>query len=173
MTLVALYLTAIVAANVTVAWFGPSVVIVNAFLWIGLDLTTRDALHDRWKGRSLWPRMLALIVAGGLLSWLVNRDAGVIAVASTVAFLAAGLTDALVYRVLGERSRRLRVNGSNTLSAAVDSLVFPTIAFGAFLPALVVGQWLAKVIGGAVWYEVLRALSLWRGTPRSSRHGHA
>ena len=142
--------------------FGPEVIIFNAFLWIGLDLTCRDALHDRWRGRGLWPRMLALIVAGGVLSWLVNRDAGWIAIASTVAFLAAGLIDAVVYRVLGERSRRLRVNGSNVLSAGVDSLVFPTLAFGALMPAIVLGQWVAKVLGGAIWLEVLSALSLWR-----------
>lgn len=171
--MIALYLIAIVAANLSVAWFGPSMTIVNAFLFIGLDLTTRDALHDRWRNDRLWLRMLALIATGGALSWLVNADAGWIAVASTVAFLAAGLADVVVYRVLGERSRRLRVNGSNVVSAAVDSLVFPTIAFGALMPAIVLGQWMAKVLGGAIWYEVLSALSLWRGKARPARHADA
>lgn len=161
--LVALYLAAVVAANLTVTWFGPDAAIVVAFVFIGLDLTTRDTLHDRWRGRRLWWRMLALIATGGALSWLVNADAGWIAVASTVAFVAAGVTDTLVYRVLGDRSQRLRVNGSNVVSAAVDSLVFPTVAFGAFLPGIVLGQWLAKVVGGAVWLEVLRAVSQRRG----------
>ena len=173
MTLVVLYLSAIVAANLSVAWFGPAASILNAFLFIGLDLTTRDALHDRWRHDHLWPRMLALIVTGGAISFALNADAGQVAVASTVAFMAAGATDALVYRVLGERSRRLRVNGSNVLSAGVDSLVFPTLAFGALMPAIVLGQWLAKVLGGAIWLEVLSALSVWRDTRRAARHGHA
>ena len=171
--LVGLYLLAIVAANVSVALFGPSMTIVNAFLFIGLDLTTRDALHERWKGNNLWPRMLLLILAGGALSYLVNRDAGWIAVASTVAFLAAGVADTIVYRILGERSRRLRVNGSNSISAAVDSLVFPTLAFGALMPFIVVGQYLAKVLGGAIWLEVLSALSLWRRPTRTADDANA
>jgi queuosine precursor transporter len=164
--IVALYLIAIVAANLLIAEFGPDAAIIVAFAFVGLDLTARDALHDRWRHDHLWLRMLALIAAGGILSWFVNRDAGWIAVASTVAFLAAGAADVLVYQVLGDRSRRLRVNGSNVVSAAVDSLVFPTLAFGALLPVIVIGQWVAKVIGGAIWLEVLSALSLWKGRTR-------
>jgi uncharacterized PurR-regulated membrane protein YhhQ (DUF165 family) len=47
------------------------------------------------------------------------------------------------------------VNGSNVLSAAVDSVLFPTIAFGALLPVIVLGQFAAKVLGGAVWSWIL------------------
>ena len=166
--LIALYLVAIVAANLSVAAFGPGVTILNAFLFIGLDLTARDALHDRWRRDHLWLRMFVLIAAGGAISYALNRDAGWIAVASCAAFLAAGAADVLVYAVLGDRSRRLRVNGSNTVSAAVDSLVFPTVAFGAFMPVVVLGQWLAKVVGGFVWLEVLSALSVWRPTRRDA-----
>jgi hypothetical protein len=171
--MVALYLVAIVAANLSVAAFGPPSVIVNAFLFIGLDLTARDALHDRWRHDHLWLRMFVLIAAGGAISYVLNRDAGWIAVASCVAFLAAGLADVLVYRVLGDRSRRLRVNGSNVVSAAVDSVVFPTVAFGALMPAIVLGQWLAKVLGGAIWLEVLSALSVWRPRRRAAADEHA
>ena len=44
-TIVGLYLVAIIAANLLVAKFGPAISIVNAFLFIGLDLTARDKLH--------------------------------------------------------------------------------------------------------------------------------
>lgn len=172
--LVAIYLAAIVAANLTVTALGPAASVPIAFVWIGLDLTLRDTIHERLQGRGLWPRMLALIVAGGVLSWLVNRDAGTIAVASTVAFIAAASVDAVAYTLLGDRSRRLRVNGSNVLSAAVDSLVFPAIAFG--LPLLwpiVIGQFVAKVAGGAFWYEVLRALSVRFRPARAARDADA
>jgi hypothetical protein len=40
-------------------------------------------------------------------------------------------------------------------SAAVDSIVFPTIAFGGFLPLITLGQFAAKVAGGAVWSIIL------------------
>lgn len=160
---VTLYLAAIVLANLTVAALGPSMTIVNAFLFIGLDLTARDRLHDAWHGRGLLPKMAALIAAGSLLSWLLNRNAGKIALASFVAFAAAATVDALVYHLLGRYPRWMRVNGSNVLSAAVDSLVFPTLAFGAFLWPIVLGQFLAKVLGGFVW-----SLVLFRGTARQA-----
>jgi hypothetical protein len=146
---------AIILANLTVAWFGPGVTIVNAFLFIGLDLTARDKLHDAWKGRHLWRKMAALIAAGSLLSWLLNRDAGQIALASFVAFAAAATVDALVYHALGRYPRWLRINGSNIPSAAVDSLLFPTLAFGGFLPWITLGQFAAKVTGGLIWSIVL------------------
>jgi hypothetical protein len=47
------YLAAIMAANLLVVQFGPSIAIVSAFLFIGLDLTTRDYLHEAWRGRWL------------------------------------------------------------------------------------------------------------------------
>lgn len=153
--IVGMYLVAIVAANLTVAWFGPSVVIINAFLFIGLDLTARDRLHDAWRGSGLVWKMGALIAAGGLLSYLLNQDAGPIAVASTVAFAAAALTDAGVYHLLRDRPFLIRANGSNMPGAAVDSVVFPTLAFGVFLPWIVLGQFAAKVAGGFVWSLIL------------------
>lgn len=152
---VALYLVAIVAANLSVAAFGPSVTVVNAFLFIGLDLTLRDRLHDAWEGRGLVIRMALLIAAGGAISYLLNRDAGPIALASTVAFAVAAALDGTVYGLLGDRGRLLRINGSNVVGAAADSLIFPTLAFGSLIPAIVIGQFVAKVAGGFVWSVVL------------------
>lgn len=154
--LVVLYLAAIIAANLIITRFGPQATIITAFLFIGLDITARDRLHESWQGRGLWFRMAALIAAGSLLSWLVNRDAGPIAIASFVAFAASGAADTLTYHALRHRAWALKVNGSNIVSAAVDSLVFPTLAFGGFLPLVVLGQFIAKVAGGAVWATILR-----------------
>lgn len=155
MSLIVLYLAAIVAANLTVAWFGPSVTIINAFLFIGLDLTARDRLHDAWRGSGLAWKMGLLIAAGGLLSYLLNRDAGPIAVASTVAFATAASVDAIVYHLLRARPFLIRANASNIPAAATDSLVFPTLAFGGFLPWITLGQFAAKVAGGFIWSLIL------------------
>jgi uncharacterized PurR-regulated membrane protein YhhQ (DUF165 family) len=163
--LVALYLAAIVAANLTVAAFGPSLTIVNAFLFIGLDITARDSLHQAWEGKNLWSKMAALIATGSILSWLLNRNAGSIALASFVAFAASGIADALTFHWLRGRAWWVKVNGSNIVSAAVDSLIFPTLAFGALLPLIVLGQFVAKVAGGAVWSFVLR---FFQSTEKSS-----
>jgi len=155
--LVMIYLAAIVAANLLVATFGPAVSIVNAFALIALDLTSRDRLHEAWAGRGLVWRMAALIAAGSAISYLLNRTAGPIALASLVAFAASATVDALAYHLLRGRSWGVRANGSNVLSAAVDSLVFPALAFGwPPLWPIVIGQFLAKTIGGWAWSVLLR-----------------
>ncbi len=153
--LIGLYLAAIVAANLSVAAFGPRVVILNSFLFIGLDLVTRDALHTRWHGRGLVRRMALLIAAGGALSWVLNRNAGPIALASTVAAAAKATVDALVYQALRDRGWYVRTNGSNLPAAIVDSVVFLVLAFGPGALVLAPLQVLAKVAGGALWSVIL------------------
>jgi len=153
---VLIYLSAIVAANLSSAYFGPGASIVNAFLFIGLDLTSRDKLHDAWGGRGLLWKMATLIAAGSAVSYALNRNAGAIALASCAAFAAAAITDGIIYQLLRGKSRMVKINGSNIPSALVDSLIFPTIAFGGFMPLIVMGQFVAKVAGGFLWSLVLR-----------------
>lgn len=150
MLAIVIYISAIVLANLSVAAFGPVASPVNAFILIGLDLALRDWLHVRLRA---W-QMLALIVSAGAATHLLNPAAGAIAAASSVAFTAAALADWAVFaRLRGPWLRR--ANWSNTAGAAVDSLVFPALAFGAFLPHIVALQFVAKVAGGAVWAAVL------------------
>lgn len=145
------YAVAMTCANLTVFAFGPWVSPINAFFLIGLDLTLRDHLHIRLKP---W-QMLGLIAATGLLTLLLNPAAGKIAIASSVAFTAAALVDWAAFLGLRNRPWLQRVNGSNAAGALVDSLVFPTLAFGAFMPHIVALQFAAKVFGGAAWAWLL------------------
>lgn len=155
--LVSIYLAAIVAANLSVATFGPAISIANAFFFIALDLTSRDRLHEAWRGPGLVWKMGALIAAGSLLSWVLNANAGPIALASFVAFALSASADAAMYAALHSRSYLVKVNGSNLVSAAVDSLVFPALAFGfPLLWPIVIGQFVAKIAGGALWAFVLQ-----------------
>jgi hypothetical protein len=147
-----LYLVAIIAANLTLYYFGPAVLVVNAFLFIGLDLTARDTLHDQWQGKGLFWKMLLLIGCGSLLSWLLNSGAASIAIASFLAFFAAGVSDTVVYWLLGNKRKLVKINGSNVISAFIDSLLFPLLAFGfPIMWWIVAGQFLAKVLGGFIW----------------------
>lgn len=150
---VAVYAAAMVLANLAVAAFGPWVSPINAFVLIGLDLALRDWLHVRLR---VW-QMGALIASTGVLTYLLNPAAGQIAVASASAFTAAALIDWGVFMRLGGSWLR-RANVSNAAGAAVDSLVFPTIAFGALMPGIVAAQFVAKVAGGAVWAYLLDRL---------------
>lgn len=79
MWIVVLYLVAVVMANLIVTAFGPAATVPVAFALIGLNITARDRLHDAWHGKRLGLKMAGLIVAGGLLSWLINAGAARIA----------------------------------------------------------------------------------------------
>jgi len=155
--LVGLYLAAIVAANLSVAALGPAVSVINAFLFIALDLSSRDRLHEVWHGQGLVWKMGGLIVAGSVLSWALNRSAGAIALASCAAFAASASADALIYHALRRRAYLVKTNGSNLVGAAVDSLIFPILAFGwPPLWPIIAGQFVAKLVGGAAWSLLLR-----------------
>lgn len=151
MLAILIYISAIVAANISIATFGPSVSPINSFLFIGLDLALRDHLHEAWSGKYLWPRMLGLIAAAGAISFALNPATGMIAIASMVAFMAAAVIDSAVFGLLGGRSYLERSNGSNSVAAMADSLIFPAIAFSAWMPEIVAMQFAAKTLGGAAW----------------------
>lgn len=152
--LVVLYLAAIVAANLTLTHWGPSAIIPNAFFLIGLDLITRDRLADFW-GTTRWRKMLVLIAAGGALSYWVNADAAKIALASTVAFAAAEGGEALLYHFLRRQQWIERAPKAAIVGAAIDSIVFPTLAFSAFVFSTSFDQFAAKVAGAFVWTIVV------------------
>jgi len=160
MTVSIIYLLAIVTANLTLLYFGPIAAIYNAFILIGLDLSLRDRLHEEWGGNQLWLRMGALILTGSTITVLLNLDAMQIAIASAVAFGVASLGDALVYHLLKRKHYLLKANGSNVVGSALDSLIFPTLAFGVLMPEIVLGQFAAKFIGAALWSLLLMRLQL-------------
>lgn len=149
-----IYIAAICAANFSVHLFGPVATPFNAFLLIGLDFVIRDKLHERIGVR----KIMLLIIIAGAISYAINPATDMIAIASVSAFALAALTDATVYQSLIRKPWLVKSNGSNVASSAVDSVVFPLIAFGAFIPWVVAGQFVAKVFGGAVWSWLLRGI---------------
>jgi uncharacterized PurR-regulated membrane protein YhhQ (DUF165 family) len=150
MLLIAVYLAAIVFANLAVALIGPSSTTVVAFLFIGLDLTIRDKLHEQWT-HHLKRNMTLLILSGAVLSFLLNHDAFRVALASFVAFALSEATKAVGYHLLRHKSHMTRVNLANVAASFVDSVLFPTIAFGVIIPWAIAGQFVAKVFGGYIW----------------------
>lgn len=152
--MIIVYLMAIVVANLLAVRFGPGITIFNAFIFIGLDITVRDYLHVKWSGNPF--KMGALILTGGAAAAIINQAALPIAIASSVAFILAGVVDYIVFSILKNKPHLVRVNVSNIFSSATDSIVFPTLAFGGFLPVVVLGQFLAKVFGGAIWAFVIQ-----------------
>lgn len=161
--LVLLWWAAIVAANLSSAHFGPDASIYNAFLFIGLTLTTRDRLHDLW-GRDRFRNMALLILSGSAISFVAAHVftgaappeiVARIALASTVAFAVAEGMDAVAYQALRRRPWLERANTSNFVGAALDSALFVSIAFG-WSWTIIFAQFCAKVAGGFLWSLLIR-----------------
>jgi uncharacterized PurR-regulated membrane protein YhhQ (DUF165 family) len=148
-------LSAIVLANLAANTLGASYTPIIGFILIGFDLVARDHLHEQWENH-LRRNMLLLIATGSVVTIVVNVGATQIAIASCVAFTLAALVDTVVYQLFLRQHRLAKINLSNAASALTDSFIFPTLAFG--LPILwgvVVGQFIAKALGGFLWSIVL------------------
>lgn len=145
--LITIYIAAMVTANTLVWWLGPWFSPINSFMLIGLDLTLRDVMQERL---SKW-QLAGVIIVGGFITWGVNPAAKHIAIASAIAFLVSALADWAAYTALRSKTWIVRSNGSNVVGAAVDSMIFPTLAFGSFLPHIIAMQFAAKLGGGAIW----------------------
>lgn len=151
-----IYIVALVVANLLVAWLGPWFSLVNAFVLIGLDLSLRDKIHDLWDGDKLPLKMGGLIATASIVSYAINPATGMIAFASLAAFTLSMAADAYAYHLLKSKDWFVRANGSNVAGAAVDSLIFPTIAFGGLMIEIVLLQFVAKIFGGFVWSHIIR-----------------
>ena len=143
---IAIYSLATIVANLLVAQFGPQVTAINAFFLIGLDLALRNYLAMSMSSTA----MASMIVGTGVLSYLINPASGMIAIASGVAFTAASLTDWFVFNTAKGAWLKRNFFG-NSAGALVDSVIFPTIAFGGLMPMIVLSQFVAKVAGGSMW----------------------
>ena len=151
-----IYVFSLVVANLLVAYFGVWFSIVNAFVLIGLDLSLRDKLHDLWHGDKLVLKMGLLILVSSSISYALNSATEMIAIASFGAFALSMLGDAIAYHYLSSNDWFIRSNGSNIVGSAIDSVVFPTIAFGSLMPQIVLLQFIAKVGGGFIWSLIIR-----------------
>lgn len=149
-----IYIAAICTANLMVAKFGPAITPLNALFLVGLDMVLRDILHERHGIL----RSVMLSAVAGAISYAINPASGVIAIASVVAFIAAALVNAVVYQWMIDKSWIKKSNAGNVAAAAVDSALFPLIAFGAFLPHIVLAQFLCKTLGGALWSWALKGV---------------
>lgn len=151
-----IFVSSIVCANLLVAQFGPIMSVINSFMLIGLDLSLRDKLHDQWDGNPI--KIGVLILVSGAVSYLLNPATGIIAVASVSAFCLSMLADSFVYQKLKSKSWMIKANGSNVAGAGVDSIVFPTVAFGGLMPEIVAMQFASKMLGGLLWSLLIKKL---------------
>lgn len=134
--------------------------VTTCFFLIAFDLVTRDYLHEYFAGRGVLFPLFAIILAGGFVSFVLNAQVLRIAIASSAAFLAAGIADTLVYALARRFPRVWRINVSNVAAACVDSIVWPTIALSSVVLPVTAAELVAKLVGGMFWSIVLLQL-LW------------
>ena len=140
------WLLAIVAANLSAANFGIWATPINAFLLVGLEITLRDYLHTKLTHIQL----VFMVVVGGVLSFIINKDALNIALGSSLAVTISCYVDYYIFSK-SKGTWLSKSNKSNIGSAAVDSVVFPTVAFGVFNISVVLSQFAVKVFGDFIW----------------------
>jgi uncharacterized PurR-regulated membrane protein YhhQ (DUF165 family) len=144
------YAFSMTLANLLIVKFGVWMSPINSFVLIGLTLVLRDWLHIKLKA---W-QMGLLIIASGIITYALNPAAAQIAVASSIAFTLAAIVDWVAFaKTTGTWFKRSNV--SNTLGAGVDSVVFPTIAFGVLMLEIIVAQFASKIFGGFIWSLIL------------------
>ena len=155
-----IYASAMTVANLLIGQLGPWISPVSSFFLIGLTLALRDWLHVRMKP---W-QMLLLISLSGLLTYALNPALEQIAIASAASFTVAALADWVVF-VKAKGSWLRRSNISNSVGSAVDSIVFPTMAFGVLMPDIIAAQFAAKMAGVFVWSYLMDRLKVMSEQP--------
>lgn len=148
------YAASIVAANYLTAHYGlvPAgfgLLVTAGTYAAGFALLARDFVQRyataAWGSRAGIAYALACILAAGVLSWFLATPA--LAVASTLAFLAAELVDLAVFSRVRVRAGFISAAlVSNVVSAPVDTVAFLWIAGFPLTWQAVIGQFIAKVL---------------------------
>ena len=161
-----LYIAAVVAANLLVKHYGPQAAPAIAFVAVAAVLIFRDQFADLVGSRTRSQVLQAgLIALGALATYLINENAATIAKASVIAFAASELTEQAVYLGLRNRPWMERAPWAAVPAAAVDSVLFITIAFS-FNFWIIAAQFGCKVGGAYLWANAIDRWKARSGQPR-------
>lgn len=150
-----IYVAAVVLANLLVLWFGKYGLLLSSSLLIPFDFVMRCYFHERWKGATLILKLGVLILSAAVATYIINRESLPIALGSVSGFIVANIIAGMVYQSLIDKPPLYKVNGSDLVAIAVDSVVFQAVAFGVFDPWIMFGQTAIKFLGGLLWYWIL------------------
>ena len=138
-----MYLISILLGNLFVIWFGivkvAGLVFPAGVVFIGLTFSFRDYVQKIWGDWACWIWML---IATGITFFLNQK----VAMASVAAFVVAEGVDWFAFKVLKMNFKK-RIYISNLFSCPLDSLIFVTLAFGFYWPAIW-GQAVIKYCSG-------------------------
>jgi hypothetical protein len=94
------FLVAITLANLSIYYIGPQMAVWNSLVLIGLDLSLRDRMHEKWHGHNLKRNVFLLVLSGAVITLLFNTNSLWICVGSVAAFSLALFGDSYVYEKL-------------------------------------------------------------------------
>lgn len=149
--MLSLYVSLFILANLLVGIFGPWITPINALVIIGADMVIRDRIQ--YENGFSWAIFCCLLA--GIITFLINPETQMIAVASFVSILLAGISSALVFK-LKNGNFYSKSYPANVICAAIDSLVFPYVAFGSIMFDISLMQFIAKVVGATLVLYIMR-----------------
>jgi queuosine precursor transporter len=149
------YLISFVGANLLVNHFGPYGLWFSSFFLIPFDFVSRCYFQEIYKGKELIGIMSGLVCAAAFITFMINYDAKMIALASVIGFSSATIVSTVFYQLVKKKSWFIKVNGSDLVAICCDSVLFQLIAFGIISPLVMGGQVIVKFAGGLVWYYIL------------------
>lgn len=137
------YVTIFTIVNLIVYYCGAWVIPITTSVCVAANMMLRDRV---FCGKGL-KFSAAIAAAAGLCTFAINHGALTVAIASftTVvvgAFVAGGAFKLLKNKVAIEKARPI----ANTCSAVTDSILYPMIAFMAFLPFVSVEMFASKFL---------------------------
>lgn len=142
-------------SNFIVLWYGSKGLIFTAIFLIPFDFVLRCLFHETWKGKELILKLGTLVLTASVITFIINKDALNIALASSFGFIFAQIFAGIFYQYFIKSSYLIKVNGSDAIGILVDSLVFQFIAFSVILPEITISQFLLKLTGGLFWYWII------------------
>lgn len=167
---IALYLIAIITANIITSAFAPLVfgafiVPLGTFL-IGATFILRDLVQRRY-GRKLTYLFIVIALALSAISSALLGDTLAIVAASAISFLIAETTDTEIYTRL-KLSLASRVFYSGLVGGVLDSAIFVVIGLSplgagflpwASVPSAILGQVVVKTVMQAIGAGIIKALN--------------
>lgn len=150
-----LYIVAFIFSNLLVLKYGQYGLIISSLLLVPFDFIVRCLFHEQWKGSELFLKLGSLVLISSIITYIINKDAQNIALASVFGFISAQIVAGIFYQAYIKESYFIKVNGSDSFGIIFDSIVFQLIAFGIVTPYITISQVLLKITGGLFWYWVI------------------
>lgn len=140
-------------ANLAVVTFGVWITPFNALVIIGAEIVIRDRIQYKYG----FAYSIFSCLAAGVVTVLITPSSLKIAIASVASIVIAGIVAGIAFK-LREGSFYKKSFSANIFAAAADSLVFPLVAFGAFMPYVTMAQFCAKTLGASIILLIMRKI---------------